>query len=98
MNEPATPPLLLVPRDGGNGGQAQQYARILSPDAEHALSSRGHDSVDGAAATVCDDSRAGSWRRMARSSIEPRQEHCCPRRNGSSLFSCMHMPAPLCSS
>ena len=45
MREPAHPPLPLVPRDGRNGGQAQQYARILSPDAVHALSSRGRHSV-----------------------------------------------------
>ena len=53
MREPPNSPLLLVLRDGRNGGQAQQYARILSPDAEHALSSRDRDGVDVAAATVC---------------------------------------------
>jgi len=95
VREPANPPLLLVQRDGRNGGQAQQYARILPPDAEHALSSRGRDGVNGAAVTVCGGGGAGSWRGMACSSIELRQEHCCPRRNGSSLFSCMHVPAPL---
>jgi len=88
-------PLCFCAEKGRNGGQAQQYARILSPDAEHALSLRGRGGVNGAAATVCGGGGAGSWRGMACSSIEPRREHCCPRRNGSSLFSCMHMPAPL---
>jgi len=91
VREPAIPPLFLVPKDGRNGGQAQQYARILCPDAQHALSSRGRDGVDGTAATVCGGGGAGSWHGMACS----RREHCCLRRNGSFLFSCKHMPAPL---
>jgi len=58
VREPANPPLLLVPRDGRTGGQAQLYARILSPEAEHALSSRGRDVFDFATATVCGDGGA----------------------------------------
>jgi len=52
VREPANPPLLLVLRDGRNGGQAQQYACIMSPDVEHALSSRSRHFVDGASATM----------------------------------------------